>query len=115
VRELALNAQCISVDEASTHWQLRLESETLRAASHCGKLEAAMSAHIGRPVRLQVEAGPAQDTPALRLLVDLQDQQRKAEKIIHDDPWVCSMLARYTTARIVPGSIQPRFTSGEPS
>jgi DNA polymerase III subunit gamma/tau len=32
---------------------------------------------------------------------------REAERIVHDDPLVQSMLSRFKTARIVPGSIQP--------
>ncbi len=113
VRELAWTAQCVAVDDASTQWQLRVEREMLRAPSHCDKLQAALSEHLGHPVRLQVEGGPAQDTPAQRQLADKQRRQREAEKIILDDPWVRSVLAQYTTARIVPGSIQHRSISGE--
>jgi DNA polymerase-3 subunit gamma/tau len=58
-------------------------------------------------LRLEVEAGKAQDSPALRESAERDRRQRQAERIIHDDPLVQQMLQRYPTARIVPGSIKP--------
>jgi DNA polymerase-3 subunit gamma/tau len=116
VRELAWNAQCVSVDAEGAQpwrWRLRVEREMLRSPAHCDKLQAALSEHLKMAVTLQVEGGVAQDTPAQRHLAERQRRQRQAEKIILEDPWVRSVLAQYATARIVPGSIQPRSISGD--
>jgi DNA polymerase-3 subunit gamma/tau len=58
VRELALQAECVAIDTAATPmvWRLRVERETLRAASHCDKLQAALAEAVGRPVRVETEA-----------------------------------------------------------
>jgi len=56
---------------------------------------------------LQVEAGIARDTPALRVQAEREQRQRRAEDLIHADPLVLSMLSQFPGARIVPGSIRP--------
>ena len=108
-RELAVQSECIGVgSEASTSvWRLRAERETLRAQSHRDKLQAALSQLLGQPVRLDVEGGMAQDSPALRAAADRERRQLEAEQIIHNDPLVLALMAQYKTARIVPGSIKP--------
>jgi DNA polymerase-3 subunit gamma/tau len=108
-RELAMQAQCLSFgDEAGTLvCRLRVEREMLRAPAHKDKLHAALTQFLGRPVRLDIEAGTAQDTPALRLIAERERRQREAEQIIHNDPLVQALMAQYKTARIVPGSIKP--------
>ncbi|MES2887621.1 MAG: DNA polymerase III subunit gamma/tau [Pseudomonadota bacterium] len=115
VRELAWNAECVAVDETAMplRWHLRVERDMLRAPSHCDKLKAALMEHLQVSVDLQVEGGPALDTPAQRHLADRQLRQRQAEKVILEDPWVRSVLAQFPTARIVRGSIQPRSLSGD--
>ena len=116
VRELAWNAECIAVDEAGSpsRWKLRVEREMLRSPANCDKLQAALAAYFKTTVVLQVEGGAAHDTPARRNAAERARRQQQAEKIILEDPWVRSMLAQYATARIVPGSIQPRtLSSGE--
>ena len=62
---------------------------------------------LGAPVRLETEPGSTDDTPALRALAERERRQHEAEQIIAQDPLVQSLLTRYKTARIVPGSIQP--------
>jgi DNA polymerase-3 subunit gamma/tau len=47
------------------------------------------------------------DSPARREAEAAARRQREAEAIIHDDPLVQAMLAQFSTARIVPGSIRP--------
>ena len=108
-RELAMQAQCLDfVDEAGTVvCSLRVEREMLRAPAHKDKLQAALTQSLGRPVRLDVEAGACEDTPALRLAADRERRHREAEQIIHNDPLVQALMAHYKTARIVPGSIKP--------
>ena len=60
-----------------------------------------------QPIRLQAVAGVAQDSPALRETERLARRQREAEEVIQSDPLVQSLLAQFSTARIVPGSIKP--------
>jgi DNA polymerase-3 subunit gamma/tau len=109
VRELAMQAECIAIaNEAGTSvWTLRVEREMLRAGTHKDKLQAALSQHLGQPVRLDVEGGAATDSPALRAAAEAERRQVEAEQIIHNDPLVQALMAQYKTARIVPGSIKP--------
>jgi DNA polymerase-3 subunit gamma/tau len=108
VRELALQAQCVAIDEAAPApvWRLRVERETLRAPAQCEKLEAALSELLGRPVRIEIEAGVADDTPARRDAAERARRQAEAEQTIQNDPLVQALMAQYKTARIVPGSVK---------
>jgi DNA polymerase-3 subunit gamma/tau len=108
-RELAMQAQCVALDEQATPiaCSLRVERETLRAAAPVEKLQAALTVLLDRTVRLDVQAGVADDSPARRDAVERARRQAQAEQIIHDDPLVQALMAQYKTARIVPGSIKP--------
>jgi DNA polymerase III subunit gamma/tau len=108
-RELALQAQCLAIDEdaAASVWRLRVERESLRAPAQAQKLQAALAALLDRPARIEIEAGVADDSPALRDAAERARRQHEAERIIHDDPFVQSMLQQFKTARIVPGSVKP--------
>ena len=107
VRELAMQAQCtaISRDGDTTVWRLRVERETLRAQRD--KLLAALAQTLGQPARLEIDAGVAEDSPALRAAAERDRRQREAEQIIHNDPLVQALMSQYKTARIVPGSVKP--------
>ena len=104
-RELALQAQCVAIE--GVRWRLRVERETLAAAAHRDRLQAALGDALGGAVELEIEIGAAQDTPALREAAERARRQQAAEKIIHDDPLVRTLLQQYSTARIVPGSVKP--------
>ena len=107
-RELAVQAELIEQhDGAAPLWRLRVERESLRAAPLRDKLQAALAEALGiATLRLELEAGVAQDTPAKRATAEKQRRQLEAEQIIHNDPMVQEMLAQFKTARIVPGSIK---------
>ena len=60
-----------------------------------------------RPERVEIESVIAEDSPALRVAAERARRQHEAERIIHDDPFVQSMLQQFKTARIVPGSVKP--------
>jgi DNA polymerase-3 subunit gamma/tau len=107
VRELALQAECTAIDEGEQRFALRVERESLRGPVHADKLQAALTALLGHPVALAVQAGTVGDTPARRELAARERRQAEAEALIHNDPLVQQMTARYRTARIVPGSIKP--------
>ena len=108
VRELAIQSQCVRIDDGATPplWVLQVERDTLRSAAPCDKLEAALALHLGTALKLEVQAGPAQDTPAMRASAERVRRQREAEQIIADDPTVRTLLAQYSGARIVPGSVK---------
>jgi DNA polymerase III subunit gamma/tau len=108
-RELATQAQCMALDEAATSLvcRLQVERETLRAAAHGDKLQAALAQVLQRAVRLEVELGVADDSPSKRDAAQRAQRQVEAEQIIHDDPLVRALMAQYKTARIVPGSVKP--------
>ena len=109
VRELALQGQCIAVDEQGVQqvWRLRVERETLRADVQRNKLQAALATQLGRPVRIEVEPGVPTDSPALRAAAERARRQAEAEQIIHNDPLVQALMQQFKTARIVPGSVKP--------
>jgi len=108
-RELAMQAECIALDERSTPLvcTLRVERESLRASAPCEKLQAALAGWWNKAVRLEVQAGAAHDSPARRDAEERARRQAQAEQLIHDDPLVRALMAQYKTARIVPGSIKP--------
>jgi DNA polymerase III subunit gamma/tau len=91
---------------AAESWRLQVERETLRAPALADKLQAALVA-CGLSVRLEIVPGVPGDSPARREAETAARRQREAEAIIHDDPLVQAMLAQFSTARIVPGSIRP--------
>ena len=108
-RELAMQAECVTLDEQASPigCTLRVERESLRAIALCDKLRAALATLLGRAISLDVRAGVAQDSPAQRDVAERARRQAQAERIIHDDPLVQALMAQYKTARIVPGSIKP--------
>jgi DNA polymerase-3 subunit gamma/tau len=109
VRELAMQAQCLSLDEQAQPavCRLRVERETLRAVAQRDKLQAALSDLLKRPVQLEIEPGVANDTPAQRAAAERARRQDEAEQIIHNDPLVQALMQQFKTARIVPGSVKP--------
>jgi DNA polymerase-3 subunit gamma/tau len=108
-RELAMQAQCVVLDEQAVPvaCRLRVEREALRASAPREKLQAALADAMQRAVLLEVEAGVAGDSPARREAAERARRQARAEQIIHDDPLVQALMAQYKTARIVPGSVKP--------
>jgi DNA polymerase-3 subunit gamma/tau len=91
VRELGLQSQLVARDTDT--WMLRVERESLNSTMSRERLQKALET-AGYPVRLTVEVGRVQDSPA----------KRKA--IILNDAYVQSLMRDYG-AKIVPGSIKP--------
>jgi DNA polymerase III subunit gamma/tau len=109
VRELAMQAQCVFIDDAAQPalFRLRVARENLRTESQLDKLQSALAECLKREVRIEAEAGIAQDSPALREQAERDRIQAEAEQLIANDPLVLSLLSQYKGARIVPGSIKP--------
>ncbi|MGM9513859.1 DNA polymerase III subunit gamma/tau [Roseateles sp. DB2] len=108
-RELGMQAECLAIDDSvqPQQWRFRVERDSLRQPALKDKLQAALAAHLQADVRIELEAGIATDSPALRDATEAQARQRRAEQIILEDPLVRELLAQFKTARIVPGSIKP--------
>ena len=103
VRELALQSQLVARDTDT--WMLRIERESLNSTMSRERLQAALAA-AGHAVRLTVEVGHVQDSPAKRNMAAAAARQAEAEAIILNDPYVQSLMRDYG-AKIVPGSIKP--------
>jgi DNA polymerase-3 subunit gamma/tau len=103
VRELALQSQLVARDTDT--WMLRIERESLNSTMSRERLQAALAA-AGHAVRLTVEVGRVQDSPAKRNMAAAAARQAGAEAIILNDPYVQSLMRDYG-ATIVPGSIKP--------
>jgi DNA polymerase-3 subunit gamma/tau len=108
-RELASQAGLRCIDETQTPpvWHLQVERETLRTSALRDKLLAVLAAELGAPLQLELEGGIPEDSPARRDAAERQRRQAAAEAVVHNDPVVRSLLARFKSARIVPGSIKP--------
>jgi len=103
VRELGLQSQLVARDTDT--WMLRVERESLNSTTSRERLQKALET-VGHSVRLTVEVGRVQDSPAKRNAVAAAQRQAGAEAIILNDPYVQSLMRDYG-AKIVPGSIKP--------
>jgi len=109
VRELAMQAECVRVDDQpdGSRWTLRVERESLRHDSHRERLTQALVQLLGGQVQLVLESGAVRDTPAMREQAARARRQAAAEKLISQDPLVVALLDNYPGAKIVPGSVVP--------
>ena len=109
VRELALQAELVAIEPGpeAPLWRLRVERESLRQEILADKLQAALRATQAEPLQLRIEAGATQDTIARRDAEAREGAQRDAEQVIRNDPVVRELMAQFSSARIVPGSIKP--------
>jgi DNA polymerase-3 subunit gamma/tau len=109
VRELAWQSGLEAVDPSAQPplWTLRVERETLRSPALRDKLTTLLQAELGQPLQLELLAGVPADSPARRDAAERAQRQAQAEAAIAADPLVAELLARFQTARIVPGSIKP--------
>jgi DNA polymerase III subunit gamma/tau len=103
VRELGLQSQLVARDTDT--WLLRVERESLNSTTSRERLQKALET-AGYPVRLTVEVGRVQDSPAKRNAAAAAQRQAGAEAIILNDSYVQSLMRDFG-AKIVPGSIKP--------
>ena len=102
-RELALQSQLVARDV--DQWLLRVERESLNQTASREKLQAAL-ASIGHGVKIAIEIGGVNDSPARRNKAAADERQRVAEEAIRSDPDVQAMM-RDWDAKIVPGTLRP--------
>jgi DNA polymerase-3 subunit gamma/tau len=105
--ELARQAQALSCrrEDGREVWTLRVERDSLRQPALIAKLEAALDA------RLDIEAGVAEDSIALRTVARAEALQRAAEDLAAQHPMTRTLLSQFPSARILPGSVQPLIPS----
>ena len=108
VRELALQAQLVAIDEAvtPTHWLLRIERESLNQGATRERLATALN-EAGIAVTLAVELGLVQDTPAKRIAFATEQKLAEARAVMENDPFVQHMMRDFG-ATIVPGTLKPQ-------
>ncbi|MBH9552563.1 DNA polymerase III subunit gamma/tau [Inhella gelatinilytica] len=108
-RTLALQAQCLRLEQESLPWVVHLQvtTEALGMAPGPAKLEAALAEKAGGVVQLTVGVGPVQDSPALRDAAAKAERQRQAESDVAESPEFAALKRHFETARIVPGSVRP--------
>ncbi|MBT0568740.1 DNA polymerase III subunit gamma/tau [Curvibacter sp. CHRR-16] len=102
-RQLAIGAQLVARDEGQ--WQLRVENQSLDNANARERLATILTA-AGHAVRLVVEVGRVTDCPQRRMNAASAEKQQAAERIIHDHPFVQTMVQQFG-ARVVPGTLKP--------
>ena len=102
-RELALQSQLVARDV--DQWMLRVERSSLNQTASREKLEAAL-AGIGHGIKIVIEIGSVNDSPARRNKMAADERQRVAEEAIRNDPEVQAMM-RDWDAKIVPGTLKP--------
>ena len=108
VRELALQAQLVAIDESVTppHWLLRIERESLNQGATRERLATALN-EAGIVVTLAVELGLVQDTPAKRMAFATEQKLADARAVMENDPFVQHMMRDFG-ATIVPGTLKPQ-------
>jgi len=107
VRELGLQAQCVSIDDAAQRLLLKVRSESLASEALAAKLAEALNRHTGQNWVLQVSLGDVGDSLALRETRRRDRRQAQAEAMIRQDPLVQDLLAQFPGAQLVPGSVRP--------
>lgn len=110
VRELATQSQlmaCVTEPDGTQRWDLQVERDTLLMPALSEKLTQALSSAGFADLKLQVRRGQVADSPSRRDAEAARMRQERAERAILSDPGVQTLLAQFSTARIVPGSIRP--------
>jgi len=108
VRELAWQSALVAIESGDPPvWRLRVGHESLRGQALRSKLEQTLAVVEAGRLRIDVDVGEPFDTPAQRDATARARRQQEAEQAIREDPLVQDLLARFASARIVPGSIRP--------
>jgi DNA polymerase-3 subunit gamma/tau len=100
-RELALQSQCVAASNGEV--RLRVANAALTQAGPRERLESALQAQ-GHAVKLAVEVGPVDDTPAQRIAAAQRARMEEAMALIENDPVTVQMRHDFG-AKIVPGSV----------
>jgi len=107
VRELAVHSQLDSIEDDRVVLTLDQAYSHLHNKERESALAEALSAQLGRKVRLQISTGKPADTPAREKQRNLSERQQAATEAIQNDPGV-RLLQDEFNARVNPASIQPK-------
>ncbi|MDD5271915.1 MAG: DNA polymerase III subunit gamma/tau [Methylovulum sp.] len=106
-RELANNCVLESLDDKACTLRLDPGHLQLRGAVAEEKLQKAVQAYCGKPVKLVINAAKITvDTPAMQLLKEREDRQQAAVEAINADANIQALTGQLD-ARILPGTVEP--------
>ncbi len=107
-QQLAMQSELLAFDDGASALaiKLRVPVDTLLSAGSADKLQAALEAHYGKPVRLVTEIGTVNRTAHAADVAEQAERQRQAEQSLQEDPFVQTLMREFG-ATIVPGSIRP--------
>ena len=106
VKELASRSELVSHE--GDVLRLRVPLKTLLDAGTLDKLKAAVSAALGRPIRLTADVGTTAGPTAAGIAEQARaEKQRQAEESIYADPFVRELIDNFG-ASVDPASIRPK-------
>jgi DNA polymerase-3 subunit gamma/tau len=106
VKELASRSELVSHEGDAM--KLRVPLKTLLDAGTLDKLRAAVSAALGRPIRLAADVGTTAGPTAAGIAEQARaERQRQAEEAIYADPFVRELIDNFG-ASVDPASIRPK-------
>jgi DNA polymerase III subunit gamma/tau len=106
VKELASRSELVAYE--GDVMKLRVPLKTLLDAGALDKLKAAVSAAIGRPIRVSAEVGTTAGPTAAGIAEQARaEKQRQAEESIYADPFVRELIDNFG-ASVDPASIRPK-------
>jgi DNA polymerase III subunit gamma/tau len=106
VKELASRSELVAFE--GDVMKLRVPLKTLLDAGALDKLKAAVSAAIGRPIRVTADVGTTAGPTAAGIAEQARaEKQRQAEEAIYADPFVRELIDNFG-ASVDPASIRPK-------
>ena len=106
-RELASHSELLSAD--GDLFRLRVAIKSYAEAGKVDRLQAALTQHFGRPIRVSVEVGSTAGAVTAAAMAEQarSERQRNAEQAILSDPFVQELIENFG-AQVEPQSIRPR-------
>lgn len=110
VRQFMEQSELLALDGG--RFRVRVPIRALAEEATVRRVRAALTAHFGTPVRLDVEVGSVEgDTAAGALARTRAEAQAQAERSIEADSFVRSMIDEFG-GTVVAGSVRPRDPAG---
>ncbi len=103
-RELAMQSELLSYDAAQ--FKLRVPKSTLLAAGALEKLQSALSAALGRAIKVETELGTVSNSASLTAARAKSEKQQAAEQAAATDDLAVQLMQKFG-GQIVPGSVRP--------
>lgn len=105
-KSLALNCELVRYDADNIHLRLPSAHKHLIEPTYRQKLSDAIQQYFNHPIKLHVEMGETDNTPAAQIHNERAEQQSQAEIAIREDPFVKALIQDFG-AQIVPASVRP--------